>query len=71
MVEPIAEIADVVRTAVAPVFLLSGVGVTLTMLTGRLARVVDRINREGKDATITHGHQLSPRGTDRSPKNRH
>jgi uncharacterized protein DUF2721 len=42
MVEPIAEIADVVRTAVAPVFLLSGVGVTLTMLTGRLARVVDR-----------------------------
>ena len=42
MTEPIAEIADVVRTAVAPVFLLSGVGVTLTMLTGRLARVVDR-----------------------------
>ena len=42
MSEPIAEIAEVVRTAVAPVFLLSGVGVTLTMLTGRLARVVDR-----------------------------
>ena len=42
MPEPIAEIAEVVRTAVAPVFLLSGVGVTLTMLTGRLARVVDR-----------------------------
>jgi hypothetical protein len=40
--EPIAEIAEVVRTAVAPVFLLSGVGVTLTMLTNRLARVVDR-----------------------------
>ena len=42
MSEPIAEVAEVVRTAVAPVFLLSGVGVTLTMLTGRLARVVDR-----------------------------
>jgi Protein of unknown function (DUF2721) len=40
--EPIQEIAEVVRTAVAPVFLLSGVGVTLTMLTNRLARVVDR-----------------------------
>jgi hypothetical protein len=42
LIEPIAGIAEVVRTAVAPVFLLSGVGVTLTMLTGRLARVVDR-----------------------------
>lgn len=40
--DPISEIAEVVRTSVAPVFLLSGVGVTLTMLTGRLARVVDR-----------------------------
>jgi hypothetical protein len=40
--EPIAEVAEVVRTAVAPVFLLSGVGVTLTLLTNRLARVVDR-----------------------------
>jgi hypothetical protein len=38
----ISDIADVVRTAVAPVFLLSGVGVTLTLLTSRLARVVDR-----------------------------
>ena len=42
MPDPISEIAEVVRTSVAPVFLLSGVGVTLTMLTGRLARVVDR-----------------------------
>jgi len=40
--DPVFEIAEVVRTSVAPVFLLSGVGVTLTMLTGRLARVVDR-----------------------------
>jgi hypothetical protein len=40
--DPISEIAEVVRTSVAPVFLLSGVGVTLTMLTNRLARVVDR-----------------------------
>jgi Protein of unknown function (DUF2721) len=42
MSEAITEVAEVVRTSVAPVFLLSGVGVTLTMLTGRLARVVDR-----------------------------
>src|SRR5271155_1544358 len=38
----IASIGEVVRLAVAPVFLLSGVGVVLTMLTSRLARVVDR-----------------------------
>ena len=38
----IQEIGEVVRTAVAPVFLLSGVGVTLTLFTNRLARIVDR-----------------------------
>jgi hypothetical protein len=35
-------IAHVIQLAVAPVFLLSGVGVTLTVLTNRLARIVDR-----------------------------
>jgi len=38
----ILEVGEAVRLAVAPVFLLSGVGVTLTLLTNRLARVVDR-----------------------------
>jgi len=33
----IADVGEVVRLAVAPVFLLSGVGVTLTLLVGRLA----------------------------------
>jgi len=35
-------IAHVIQLAVAPVFLLSGVGVTLTVLTNRLSRIVDR-----------------------------
>jgi hypothetical protein len=52
--EPIAEIAEVVRTAVAPVFLLSGVGVTLTMLTNRLARVVDRARTLERTEGDTH-----------------
>ena len=56
MAEPIAEVAEVVRTAVAPVFLLSGVGVTLTMLTNRLARVVDRA-RALENSEI-HTHEL-------------
>jgi membrane glycosyltransferase len=38
----VAGIGDVIRLAVAPVFLLSGVGVMLTVLTNRLARAVDR-----------------------------
>jgi len=35
-------VGDVIRLAVAPVFLLSGVGIMLTVLTNRLARAVDR-----------------------------
>ena len=36
------DIGRVIQIAVAPVFLLSGVGVMLTVFTGRLARIVDR-----------------------------
>ena len=38
----ISTVAQVIQLAVAPVFLLSGVGIMLTVLTGRLARVVER-----------------------------
>jgi len=38
----IASIADVIRLAVAPVFLLSGIAALLNVLTNRLARIVDR-----------------------------
>lgn len=37
-----SDIAQVIQLAVAPVFLLSGVGIVLNVLTQRLARVVDR-----------------------------
>jgi hypothetical protein len=52
--QQIAVIGEVVRLAVAPVFLLSGVGVVLTMLTSRLARVVDRARNleHGESGTI-------------------
>jgi hypothetical protein len=36
------EIVHLIQSAVAPVFLLSGVGVTLGVLTNRLARIIDR-----------------------------
>jgi hypothetical protein len=39
---PGSDITSLIQLAVAPVFLLSGVGVTLGVLTNRLARIVDR-----------------------------
>ena len=37
-----SDIAHVIQLAVAPVFLLSGVGVTLGVLATRLGRIIDR-----------------------------
>ena len=37
-----ADVARIIQLAVAPVFLLSGVGVTLGVFTNRLSRIVDR-----------------------------
>jgi Protein of unknown function (DUF2721) len=55
----IQEIGEVVRTAVAPVFLLSGVGITLTLLTNRLARVVDRARALEQKESKTHENDMS------------
>lgn len=38
----VATVADIVRAAVAPVFLLSGIGAFLNVCAGRLSRIVDR-----------------------------
>jgi Protein of unknown function (DUF2721) len=38
----IAAVAHVIQLAVAPVFLLSGIGAILAVMTNRLARVIDR-----------------------------
>ena len=55
------DIAHLIQSALAPVFLLSGVGVTLGVLTGRLARAVDRaryleelLSRHPADARQVH-----------------
>lgn len=47
------DIVHLIQSAVAPVFLLSGVGVTLGVLTGRLARIIDRARHleEQRDAS--------------------
>ncbi len=41
----VVDIAHAIQLAVAPVFLLSGIGVFLGVLTNRLARIVDRARR--------------------------
>jgi hypothetical protein len=38
----VSTIADIIRLAVAPVFLLSGIGAFLNVCTSRLSRIVDR-----------------------------
>ncbi|TDR38872.1 uncharacterized protein DUF2721 [Tahibacter aquaticus] len=43
---PIDQISHVIQLSVAPVFLLTGVGALLGVLTSRLARVVDRARRQ-------------------------
>jgi hypothetical protein len=45
-----SEMGDIIRAAVAPVFLLSGIGAFVLVLTQRLARVMDRLHAEGHDA---------------------
>src|SRR5688500_3337049 len=45
MMEPlshVAGIAQVIQLAVAPVFLLAGVGATLNVLASRIGRIIDR-----------------------------
>lgn len=43
MVIDLSSIGSVIQLAVAPVFLLTGVGSFLAVLTNRLARIVDRV----------------------------
>ncbi|QIG78985.1 DUF2721 domain-containing protein [Stakelama tenebrarum] len=38
----LSTVAETIRTAVAPVFLLAGIGGILNVMVGRLARIVDR-----------------------------
>ena len=60
----IVDIAHAIQLAVAPVFLLSGVGVLLGVLTSRLARIVDRARiAEAKlDAAATEGERRDLHG---------
>lgn len=47
---PLTDIAHTIQLAVAPVFLLSGIGAMLAVMTNRLSRVVDRARRVDQEA---------------------
>src|SRR5262245_12975711 len=57
--QQLESLARVIQIAIAPVFLLSGIGALLAVMTNRLARVIDRartldLRRSGADeATLT------------------
>jgi Protein of unknown function (DUF2721) len=53
-----SEIAHLIQTALTPIFLISAVGVILNVLTGRLARAVDRA-RSLESALFRNDHHLS------------
>lgn len=69
----LADITHTIQLAVAPVFLLSALGTTLSVLTARLGRVIDRARvLEGRWAALAEAEQqhakleldtLSHRGT--------
>lgn len=58
---PLVDIGHIIQLAVAPVFLLSGIGIILTVLTNRLARVVDRARRVEEAARSSTGETLEER----------
>ena len=65
----INSLAHVIQIAIAPVFLLTGVGAILSVLTNRLARVVDRF-RTLERKLHKSAHKLAGESTDVSASQR-
>jgi hypothetical protein len=58
-----ADIAHLIQVALTPIFLISAIGVTLNVLTSRLARIVDRA-RAMEDVLCQPGPQQQYEGRD-------
>ena len=50
-------VAEIVRLALAPVFLLSGIGAFLNVLASRLSRIVDRSREVGSTVLVSRGEE--------------
>ncbi|MEQ8558509.1 MAG: DUF2721 domain-containing protein [Henriciella sp.] len=55
------DIAHIIQLAVAPVFLIAGIGALLTVLTNRLGRVVDRTRALEVELSIEQPTETHPR----------
>ena len=53
----LAYLAQIIQLAVAPVFLLAGLGAFLNVCTGRLARIVDRARTMEPDLLASRGKE--------------
>lgn len=53
----VSDVAHIIQLALAPVFLLTGVGSFLNVCTGRLSRIVDRARDITPDIVATRGRE--------------
>src|SRR5260221_13166263 len=53
----VSTVAEIVRLALAPVFLLSGIGAFLNVLASRLSRIVDRSRDVGSMVLVSRGEE--------------
>src|SRR3954452_5459910 len=53
----VSTVAEIVRLALAPVFLLSGIGAFLNVLASRLSRIVDRSREVGSIVLASRGEE--------------
>ena len=53
----VSTVAEIVRLALAPVFLLSGIGAFLNVLASRLSRIVDRSREVGSIVLVSRGEE--------------
>ena len=55
-VNVVIDVAHLIQVALTPIFLMTAIGVTLNVLTNRLARIVDRARRLEDD--VAHGEPV-------------
>jgi hypothetical protein len=53
----VSTVAEIVRLALAPVFLLSGIGAFLNVLASRLSRIVDRSREVGSTVLVSRSEE--------------
>jgi hypothetical protein len=53
----VSDVADIIQSVLAPVFLLAGIGAFLNVLTGRLSRIIDRARAIEPELLTSRGEE--------------